>query len=358
MRVLNARNVGVAYHLGLQKLATEGVREDSRNGPVIVLPSPLTTVYERPTERVLFNRGRDANPFFHMMEAIWMLAGRNDAAFPARYAKQIGEYAESDGVIHGAYGHRWRLHFHTDQLKVIETKLRANYADRQCVLQMWDASSDVDFGGTEWKGNDLVGNWKDRPCNTHVYFRVRQQQSPKVDGAPFFSSLSVPVLDMTVCCRSNDMIWGGWGANAVHFSVLQEYLAAAVGVQVGRYYQVSNNAHVYDNDLLRRCLENKDLREPYSDDAIWTKPMVTVPDRFLEDCETFCDSIDDLWSRDDRRGPPFHNVWFNLTAWNAALAHYYFKQGNVEIATSAISAIDADDWRLACAEWINRRTSK
>ena len=40
-------------------------------------------------------------------------------------------------------------------------------------------------------------------------------------------------LQMTVHCRSNDIIWGTYGANAVHFSILQEYVAARIGVDLG-----------------------------------------------------------------------------------------------------------------------------
>jgi hypothetical protein len=38
---------------------------------------------------------------------------------------------------------------------------------------------------------------------------------------------------MTVTNRSNDLCWGMLGANYVHFTILQEYLAARLGV-VGR----------------------------------------------------------------------------------------------------------------------------
>ncbi len=43
------------------------VRKDqSRNGPVLVIDEPVIITYEKPQERVLFNKERDANPFFHL----------------------------------------------------------------------------------------------------------------------------------------------------------------------------------------------------------------------------------------------------------------------------------------------------
>lgn len=361
MIVLEGENVNELYWQGLLHLKQHGERAASRNGPVLVAPTPVTSVYRRPAQRVLFNRARDANPFFHLMESLWMLAGKRDAAFLTRYAKQLGEYAEPNGMIHGAYGHRWRYHFKQDQLAVIANKLRTNPDDRQAVLQMWDGQSDLDFGGNEWMGDDLTGDWKDRPCNTHAYFRVRKVETvypePIVGGeGPFGTVASHGVLDMTVCCRSNDVIWGAYGANAVHFSVLQEYLAAAIGVQVGTYYQISNNFHAYDNDLWKRCVEGiSDFTAYRYSGDVASAPMVTVPQKFLADCERFCEDVDTMWTIGDFDGRPYDNVWMSLTAWNMALAHFYHKKGETVLATRAVAAIQADDWRLACAEWIERR---
>jgi hypothetical protein len=47
---------------------------------VLVSQTPVVTCYSAPTQRVLFSPMRDANPFFHLMEALWMLAGRDDVA--------------------------------------------------------------------------------------------------------------------------------------------------------------------------------------------------------------------------------------------------------------------------------------
>ena len=56
---------------------------------------------------------------------------------------------------------------------------------------------------------------------------------------------------MSIVNRSNDMIWGAYGANAVHMSMLLEYMAAMTGFQVGIYYQISNNLHAYKKTLAK-----------------------------------------------------------------------------------------------------------
>jgi hypothetical protein len=171
-----------------------------------------------PWERVMFWRARDANPFFHLYESLWMIAGRNDVAGVARYAKQMQAYSDDGKIFHGAYGHRWRNSWDPmDQLDVIVEKLRNNPDDRRCVLQMWDAGTDLEYTG------------KDVPCNLMATFQRDK------DGK----------LDLTVFCRSNDIIWGAYGANAVHFSFLQEYMASRIRCGVGHLYQVSVNWHAY-----------------------------------------------------------------------------------------------------------------
>ena len=78
---------------------------------------------------------------------------------------------------------------------------------------------------------DLDSSSIDIPCNTNIYFKIREGE-----------------LQMTVCNRSNDMIWGAYGANAVHMAVLQEYVAAQLDVPMGKYYQISDSFHVYENE--------------------------------------------------------------------------------------------------------------
>lgn len=217
MHVIQARNVNDAFRQGLGQLSRYGIRRDSRNGPVLVYPEPVTTVYEKPLERVLFWSERDANPFFHLFESLWMLAGRNDVTSVARYAKQMVNYSDDGETFHGAYGYRWRNWFKFDQLISIADALTKNPDDRRQVLQMWDCKS------------DLGGTGKDLPCNLMATFQIN------VNGA----------LDLAVFCRSNDIVWGCYGANAVHFSYLLEYMARWIDVPVGRYSQISINWHGY-----------------------------------------------------------------------------------------------------------------
>lgn len=261
---MNVRDVNAALRTALWRLRSEHVESDSRNGKVLMFPGPVITTYRDPASRVLWEPRRDANPVFHLLESIWMLAGRNNVDWLLPFNSSFGRYAEPDGRVHGAYGHRWRHHFDIDQLWRIVAELSVPNT-RQAVMAMWDPAADL----------GMVVN--DKPCNTHIYFDTR--------GG---------VLNMTVCCRSNDIIWGAYGANAVHFSVLQELLAAALNIEVGVYHQFSNNLHLYVDVPVAADLYNNppaEVNSAYLDERraarmplIWREAEEQVA-HFLEDAE-------------------------------------------------------------------------
>ena len=149
-KTINVRNVNHALHEACWWLRVAGERATTRNGEVIRAPGPVITIYQQPTERVLFNKRRNANPFFHLMEALWMLAGREDVDFPAYYVARMREYSDNGLLLHGAYGFRWRRAFldadeaePIDQLTYLADHLKANPDSRRTVLAMWSAERDI-----------------------------------------------------------------------------------------------------------------------------------------------------------------------------------------------------------------------
>lgn len=314
------RNVNSALTDGLWRLRTGGVVEQSRNGPVLVMPGPVITEYKRPRERVLFHTVRDANPVFHLLESLWMLAGRRDAAWLLPFNSNMATYAEEDGYFHGAYGARWRSHFGFDQLIAVAEELHRDPQSRRAVVAMWNP------------GADLGASKKDLPCNTHIYFDCRRD-----------------VLNMTVCCRSNDAVWGAYGANAVHFSILQEVVAALVGVPVGTYYQMSNNFHVYtDNPTVKQLLEHPSLG---AEDLYITGQV--KPALLIREGETARDFLDDCQSIVAGQ-IGFKTLFFITIAEPLRAAYLERKEGR----PIGWDSIDSSDWKTAFRAWVARRDNK
>lgn len=321
MLVLPVFNVNEAFADAIELIRVVGVESDSRAGKVLVAPYPVMTEYARPWQRVLFNPKRDANPFFHLFESLWMLAGRNDATWLDRFVSDFSKrFANDWGDQHGAYGYRWRFHFEEDQLETIIKLLKKNPGDRRVVIQMWDT----------W--TDLEVDVKDVPCNTQIYPRI-------VDNK----------LDLTVMCRSNDIIWGAYGANAVHFSMLQEYLAGKIGCGIGKLYQFSNNWHAYV-DVLDR-LGSTECIDYYTSNDYEHIPIGDNWDKWDEDLYRFMD-----WTDNPNLKPPnFSNTWFSEVAVQMYIPHYSWKFGNKHHAKGMISYMPDCDWKLAAKQWMERR---
>lgn len=362
MQVINAINVNQALCLGLHALRVQGIKQPSRVGDVLVCPHPVMTVYHNPMNRVLFSPVRNANPFFHVMEALWMLAGRNDLPWLAQFNKRMASYSDDGGKTQpGAYGFRWREYFGYDQLETICDELKHNPQTRRCVLAMWDPGChlyDHKPDGTPTtllpraREGDLfqaIGGSADVPCNTHAYFDT-------IDGC----------LNMTVCCRSNDVIWGAYGANAVHFSFLLEYVAIRTGIPMGKLRQFSNNFHLYTNIVPEgqimtwaRDAESSDryteacgvpsIRKSRLPSLRQVALMSTERESWLDDLRFFMDAPHERQFAD----PFFADVALHM--YNSYMA---FKRKDYSGAIDAADRIRAEDWRIACIEWLQRRKIK
>lgn len=339
MKIIEARNVQEAFPKALDLLAAEGVKRQSRNGPVFVAPWPVATIYSNPWERVLFWPQRDANPFFHLYEALWMLQGRNDLEPLVRYAKQMGEYSDDGKFLNGAYGQRWRRHFGYDQLAIIAKRLQTNPDDRRSVLSIWDGTL----------GFDLNSASKDVPCNTTVTFQINH----------------VGKLEMTVFNRSNDILWGAYGANAVHFAFLHEYMAAWIGAPLGVYRQISVNWHGYEATLGQVIpRDQKDIGNPYAEGrAQWLALAKGHGDTAIAELDRAIDYV--LTEADTGFMRMFKSTRnpFLDTAYIVLYAHHQWKTlTEPERFDQALSSLDRAnptiDWVIAAKEWIARRRVK
>ena len=244
MTSITVSNVDEALPALIRILDSGGVVDDSRNGKVLTLYSPISVTFLAPWERFVMHPVRRSNVAFLVMEGLWMLAGRRDVFWISRFNEQMKAYSDNEDTFHGAYGHRLRS-CGRDQLSECAAMLKLDPTTRRAVAQIWDADS------------DLGSISKDIPCNDLIMFRVMEGR----------------VLDMTVCNRSNDLVWGMCGANAAHFSMIHEYVAAKAGLVQGRWTQFSNNLHMYLDtprlDQLRKIPStNSTWYSDYSRDSI------------------------------------------------------------------------------------------
>lgn len=333
MHVIEALGVRDALPQAVRYLLNSGVSEQTRIGEAIVAPGPVTIHYARPKLHVLRNPIRDANPFFHLLEAMWMLAGRDDAYFLDHYIKGFSKAYAKGGIVPDAYGYRWKYGLNFNQLYEIARQLKENSSTRQCVLQMWGAGV-----------KDLLADTI-KPCNLTATFRIKDNK-----------------LSMTVFNRSNDLIYGCCGANAVHFPIMQEYLAGMIGVQLGEYWQISTNLHIYRShiDMMFKRIQNKIARLEYyleDKDPYYSafQPLVKYPESFDQDIEELMVYIDEVHKDQDGYDGNIANPFLRETVIPMARAHWYFKHNDRKSAFELIEQVAAHDWQQAGKEWLERR---
>lgn len=350
-KVIEARNVNDAYYKGMHFIAKHGENRSSRNGGVLRSPVPVATVYAMPWERVLISAQRNANPFFHLIEALWMLDGRNDVKTLDPFVKSFSQFSDDGTTFHGAYGHRWRhwprsmsvdISHEMDQLGLVISMLKHNHDDRRVVIGMWDPH------------RDLASASKDVPCNVTVKVMINRGK-----------------LDIVVFNRSNDIVWGAYGANAVHMSVLQEYLAKMIGVPMGTYTQISTDYHAYlhqpyffseyfpfvDQHIFRG--------DPYDNKQMAPHPIVQQPHVFDAELKYFMEhvTLDDFTDANVfDRVQDFSNRFFPVVAMPMVLAHRYIRERNYPDALQALISHHEQylreepiDWIYASAAWIERK---
>lgn len=346
------RNINDAFRGLVTEFAKDSfdrglIEIESRVGSCLQYPTPVIVTYQNPLERVLFNESRDCNCFFHLMEAMWMLSGRNDLAPLQYYVSTFGEFSDDKQTLNGAYGRRWRRGFiglkwdrweqqenklHDDQIRMLIEHLRKTPNSRRAVLQMWNTQDDL----------SNINISADVCCNLSCCFLINNGK-----------------LDMTVFNRSNDLIWGCLGANQVHFSFLLEYMAAQIGVNVGVYNQVTNNLHIYTERFASNLWLSDTTPDYYTQlPRMNVVKLVNDPVQFDKELEIFNRD----WLGQDLGGKlhlegklVFKEPFFATVAYPMAIAFFQHKKRQYEVALNWASNIMDDAWRRVAVTWLKRR---
>ena len=221
-------NLNHLAHSAAFNLWDKGNYRKSDKGEVLELKRAISEL-RNPLSRYLNIPGRNNNVFASIAETFWILAGRSNVdgwleSFIPRATLYINENSHDWYIAYGKQIYR------DGQLASVITRLRESVHTRQAVLSIFDSTKETvqslinNLGTTESK---------DLSCNNILYFSTDNTGKR---------------LDLHVCNRSNDIIYGAYAINVFEFTVLQELVAAAVGLDLGVYSVYHNNLHVYCAD--------------------------------------------------------------------------------------------------------------
>jgi thymidylate synthase len=347
-----SRNTNTVAETVYRKLREQGVAFTSRNGPVLRFMEPVTICLHRPWERVNFSAIRDANPFFHLIEAMAMLAPVNSAPLMTHFAKSMAGFTDDGRTYNAFYGSRAREWVTPqtfaqqtdplDQLSLVVKELIVKPDSRQCVVQLWDPT-------------DLVTATKDKACNLCLLFDIVPGCGLHGNGFAYPST----VVRMTSFNRSNDAVLGGvTGANIVHLSFFHEYVANCLGIPTGSWWHVSNNLHAYtEQNQWIKLTQAQDWEDLYGLQQVEPMKLVQNKQRFDRELTTLMETMNACFAEclslpdEHRFDEPFLGdvVVPVFDAWQA------YKRGEKPRALTLCNNIEASDWRVACRRWITRR---
>lgn len=232
------------------QVTSAGERQGSRAGQTRELLHAVLAVGD-PRQRWVSARQPAINPAFAIAETLWMLLGRDEAAFPNFWNPTLPEFSGKTSVYRGAYGRRLRKTWGLDQLRRAAQALESVPESRQIVLQIWHPLEDLPKADGAPRRGDI-------PCNICSLLKIRRGR-----------------LEWTQVLRSNDLFLGV-PYNLVQFTTLQEVLAGWLGVGLGQYTHHSDSLHAYERDLralsapatAEAPLNNESLCLPWSESRL------------------------------------------------------------------------------------------
>ncbi|MFF0742117.1 thymidylate synthase [Streptomyces sp. NPDC004111] len=185
----------------------------------------LSFQISNPRERLPYLAARRVNPAFHFAEALWFLAGRNDLDMIAYYAPRM-RHSSADGYTVGgsAYGSRIFNPQQADSTSPFEhvmDLLRTEKDSKRGLLPIFTAD---ELG---------IENNADMSCAVALHLLEREGK-----------------LHMVCYMRANDCD-RGLLSDVFSFTMIQEFAAVRLGLQLGTYTHHIGSAHVGDRDFAR-----------------------------------------------------------------------------------------------------------
>lgn len=248
-------------------------------------------------------RGR---PFSALGEFCWYMSGRDDLASIEYYIPEY-QHEANDGILRGAYGPRLIGPRDGNQIGQIMTLLREHETSRKAVIRLLDAK-------------DLRTGQRDVPCTCALQYFIREGK-----------------LDAITYMRSNDVYWG-FPHDVFCFTLLQEYLATSLGLELGSYKHFVGSLHLYDRheegarQFLGEGFQSTEFPMPSMpmgnaesalDTLLEAEAELRAPNVDFGDVDTLASAVDPFWGDLIRLLRVFRLFRDGAAASNATINHIW-----------------------------------
>ena len=169
----------------------------------------LSIRVSNPRTRIITTDVRKTVLSFAIGEWLWSIQDRNDLSMIEYYAPSYCNYSDDNKTLYGAYGPKVKR-----GLQNVISKLKSDRFSRQAFFPIFHF-------------DDTTINSKDIPCSIGLQFFIRDNK-----------------LILNVFMRSND-IFKGFIYDVFKFTMIQEYLASILNVELGEYVHSVGSMHYY-----------------------------------------------------------------------------------------------------------------
>ena len=237
-----------SFLIGASSLLLEhGVKRITRGHTCWELPAPFMFKITNPTARWVFLPQRKWNKVLPYAESLWLASGRNDLKFIGHYLKNMKIFSDDGHYLRGGYGPRLRKFngLSTDYTSDNNINLSSNFLNNDEIDQFFFIIKCFEKDRNTRRAIINIGDpLKD--CFNNNMQLIETKDSPCTRILNFMKHPIENKLNLTVYMRSNDILWGASAVNIFNFTLMQEYFAKILNLEVGDYYHVVNSFHYYD----------------------------------------------------------------------------------------------------------------
>jgi thymidylate synthase len=166
-----------------------------------------------------FSPARQVSLPFCYGSLLWTMAGSDELAWITYYNERGAHFSDDGITLNGAFGKRmFDSENRVDQFALISERIRSDPATRRATAVIASPM-------------DLLVSTRDFPCAIAVQFFVRANALHAIVWMRSQSALMVLPYDVFV------------------FATLQSWLAAELGVDVGKYTHLAGSLHLYEDEI-------------------------------------------------------------------------------------------------------------
>lgn len=205
------------YEKTLDKLK-EAKEQESQFGDTLELIN-YSCCLKNPRSRFIGTQNRAHSLRYIIGELIWYLSGEKSIERISNYSTFWNKLVDEKDEINSNYGYRV---FH----KLVEGKNQYQWIIKELTRDAHSRRA-IMFLNLFEEDYFQMHKTKDFPCTIYLHFLVRDDK-----------------LNMLTYMRSNDFIYG-FCNDVPFFTILQEMIAAELGIELGYYYHNAGSEHIY-----------------------------------------------------------------------------------------------------------------